>query len=118
MSAEDTERSTQLRRLRLAGPLGRHAARERTSATSVLPQSGSQQQLASHCRALRLQMHEHSNLVHGLRGKGRGGGCTSGGLGVSANGRTRRGGTARVALPARRPPRRPVDDSPARRGAA
>jgi hypothetical protein len=91
MSAEDTERSTQLRRLRLAGPLGRHAARERTSATSVLPQSGSQQQLASHAPAFKLHTHVQSNFVQGLRsggvGSGGGGGEEGGG---GANGAPRR----------------------------
>ena len=72
--------STQLRRLRLAGPLGRQPERPRTSATSVALQSGSQQQLASQAPAFRLHTHVQSNLVQGLRGGARGRG------GVSANG--------------------------------
>ena len=65
----------QLRMLRLEGPLGRQAARERTSATSVALQSGSQQQPASHAPALRLHTHVQSNFVHGLAGEGGEGGA-------------------------------------------
>ena len=87
MSAEDTERSTQLRRLRLAGPLGRQSERARTSAFSVSLQSGSQQQFTSHAPAFKLHTQVQSNFVQGLHGKGGGGvGCEGGSGGRRAKG--------------------------------